>query len=142
VVLKLLQTPIEFDDFRSKEGVQHVISRPFTIVRAGLAALSTIIPAQQTSPRVIHITAERFSFTPSEIRLQTGEAIEFRIRSDDTAHGFRLIGTSLSGVVPKRGKGELRILFRPERTGRYTFECSRMCGAGHDFMRGVVLVRQ
>jgi heme/copper-type cytochrome/quinol oxidase subunit 2 len=34
------------------------------------------------------------------------------------------------------------MLFRPEHTGRYTFECSRMCGAGHDFMRGVVLVGQ
>jgi cytochrome c oxidase subunit II len=118
-----------------------VISRPFTIVRAGLAALSTIIPAQQTSPRVIHITAERFSFTPSEIRLQSGEEVEFRIRSEDTAHGFRLIGTAIGGVVPKRGKGELRLMFRPEHPGRYMFECSRMCGAGHDFMRGVVVVK-
>jgi cytochrome c oxidase subunit 2 len=90
---------------------------------------------------VIHVTAERFSFTPSEIRIGVGEEVELRVESEDTAHGFRIVGTALGGVVPKRGKGELRVPFRPTRAGRYTFECSRMCGAGHDFMRGVIVVR-
>jgi cytochrome c oxidase subunit II len=105
----------------------------FTMVGAGMLA-------QQSPPRVIHITAERFSFTPSEIRVRDGEEVELRIHSEDTAHGFRLIGTSISGTVPKRGKGELSVVFRPAHAGRYTFECSRMCGAGHDFMRGVLVV--
>ena len=26
--------------------------------------------------------------------------------------------------------------------GRYVFECSRMCGAGHGFMRGTLIVRE
>jgi cytochrome c oxidase subunit 2 len=108
---------------------------------AGLAVGSSGPAQQPGSPRVIRITAERFSFTPSEIRVQAGEEVELRIRSEDTAHGFRLIGTGLGGVVPKRGKGELKVVFRPAQTGRYTFECSRMCGAGHDFMRGVVVVK-
>ncbi len=116
--------------------------RSFALAVAGLA-LGAGLPAQpqQNGPRVVRITAERFSFTPSEIRLQTGEEVELRIRSEDTAHGFRLIGTSVGGVVPKRGKGELRVVFRPAQSGKYTFECSRMCGAGHDFMRGVVVVK-
>jgi cytochrome c oxidase subunit II len=120
-----------------------VIPRPFVLALAAVGALSINIPArqQQSGTRVVQITAERFSFTPSEIRLQTGEEVELRIRSDDTAHGFRLIGTSVGGVVPKRGKGELRVVFRPAHAGRYLFECSRMCGAGHDFMRGVVVVK-
>jgi cytochrome c oxidase subunit II len=106
------------------------------LTTAGQAA-----PRQQSSPRVIRISAERFSFTPSEIRMSEGEEVELRIASEDTAHGFRLVGTGLGGTVPKRGKGELRVPFRPTLAGRYTFECSRMCGAGHDFMRGVVIVR-
>jgi cytochrome c oxidase subunit II len=119
-----------------------MILRRFALMLAGLTALGAGIPAQQqSSPRVIRITAERFSFTPSEITLQADEEVELRIHSEDTAHGFRLIGTSVAGVVPKRGKGELRIVFRPARAGRYIFECSRMCGAGHDFMRGVVIVK-
>ena len=104
-----------------------------------------VLGRQQNSPRVIHITAERFSFTPSEIAVRLGEEVDLRIESEDTSHGFRVIdadGANIDAVVPKRGDGELRVLFRPERPGRYTFECSRMCGAGHDFMRGVLVVRE
>jgi heme/copper-type cytochrome/quinol oxidase subunit 2 len=43
--------------------------------------------------------------------------------------------------VPKRGKGDVSVVFKAERAGRYEFECFRMCGAGHDFMRGVIIVR-
>ena len=33
------------------------------------------------------------------------------------------------------------IEFTGTTPGRYTFECSRLCGAGHNFMRGVLIVR-
>jgi cytochrome c oxidase subunit 2 len=97
--------------------------------------------ARQDAPRIVEITAERFSFTPSEISLLVGEEVEFRIASEDTAHGFRIAGTPIAASIPKRGKGEIAVRFRPDRAGRYTFECSRMCGAGHHFMRGVLIVR-
>ncbi len=100
-----------------------------------------VLGRQQSSPRVVRITAERFSFSPSEITVQLGEEIDLRIESEDTSHGFRLNEANIDAVVPKRGDGELSVLFRPERAGRYAFECSRMCGAGHDFMRGVLVVR-
>jgi heme/copper-type cytochrome/quinol oxidase subunit 2 len=32
------------------------------------------------------------------------------------------------------------VTFTPEKAGRYTFECSKLCGAGHSFMRGVIIV--
>ena len=91
--------------------------------------------------RVISVRAERFAFSPSEIRLTQGETVEFRIKSDDTAHGFRIIGTDTDIVVPKRGKGEVRVVFRAATAGEFTFECNQMCGAGHDFMRGVIKVQ-
>jgi cytochrome c oxidase subunit 2 len=91
--------------------------------------------------RVIRITAERFAFSPSEIELREGEEVEFRVRSDDTSHGFRIIGSGVKVAVPKRGKGEVSVVFKAGAAGRYTFECYRMCGAGHDFMRGVIIVR-
>ena len=101
-----------------------------------------VVGRQQNSPRVVRVTAERFSFTPSEIAVQLGEEVELRIESEDTSHGFKIVDANINAVVPKRGDGELSVLFRPERPGRYTFECSRMCGAGHDFMRGVLIVRE
>jgi cytochrome c oxidase subunit II len=90
--------------------------------------------------RVVNMTAERFSFTPSEVRLKAGEAIEIRLRSEDTDHGFRILGTDLDVRIPKRGQGTASVKFRPEREGRYTFECSHVCGAGHGFMRGTIVV--
>lgn len=89
--------------------------------------------------RVVQITAERFAFTPSQVRVRAGEPIEFRLRSDDTNHGFRILGTEVNVLIPKRGKGPGTVRFTPPRPGRYTFECSKLCGAGHSFMRGTII---
>jgi cytochrome c oxidase subunit II len=91
---------------------------------------------------VIQITAERFSFTPSEIVLEPGEEVEFRLKSDDTSHGFRVVGHGVNVAIPKRGRDAITVNFKAPEPGRYTFECSRMCGAGHNFMRGVLVVRE
>jgi len=97
--------------------------------------------AQSQGPRVIEISAERFEFWPSEITVAEGEEVELRLRSDDTIHGFRIIGTGTNLAIPKRGKGFATTRFIGAVPGRYTFECNRMCGAGHNFMRGVLIVR-
>jgi cytochrome c oxidase subunit II len=96
--------------------------------------------AQGPAPRVVEVTAQRFEFWPSEIRARQDEVLELRIRSDDTMHGFRIIGAGVSVLVPKRGKGEAVASFTASRPGRYTIECSRMCGAGHNFMRATLIV--
>jgi cytochrome c oxidase subunit II len=88
--------------------------------------------------RVIDIAAERFTFTPSEIRVNAGTRLEIRLQSDDTAHGFHIVGTDVDIELPKRGRGVATVNFQPQ-AGRYTFECSRICGAGHEFMRGVII---
>ena len=99
-------------------------------------------PGQAPVRRVIEVTAERFEFWPTEITIDRGEEVEIRIKSDDTSHGFRIVGAATNVVVPKRGKGEAVTLFKADQAGRFTFECSRMCGAGHNFMRGVIVVRE
>ena len=55
-------------------------------------------------------------------------------------HGFRIVGANVNIVIPKRRQGEVVVLFDAEKVGRYRFECSRLCGAGHNFMRGEILV--
>jgi len=117
--------------------------------RALLASLVSLLitnapgaaPAQGQTPRIIEITAERFEFWPSEIRVGEGEEVELRLRSQDTLHGFRIIGAGTNVLIPKRGKGYAVARFTGSQPGRYTFECNRMCGAGHNFMRGVLVVR-
>jgi cytochrome c oxidase subunit 2 len=94
----------------------------------------------EEADRVISIVAERFTFVPSRIKLRQGEVVELRIRSLDTNHGFYLRDAGVNVIVPKRGKGDARILFRAREKGVFPFECSKACGAGHTMMRGRIVV--
>lgn len=116
---------------------------PFVACLA-LACVGITVSAQRADAppaRTVSITAERFTFTPSEISVAPGTEIEFHLTSEDTAHGFRILGQSVELTIPKRGRGEATVRFTPPGPGTYVFECSRMCGAGHSFMRGTVTVR-
>ena len=107
-------------------------------VVTGLAA-SARPEAPQAKPQVVDIDAERFSFTPSEFHVKADAPVEIRLRSDDTDHGFRILGTDINVIIPKRGKGTATVTFQPPKPGRYVFECSKVCGAGHAFMRGTLI---
>jgi cytochrome c oxidase subunit 2 len=95
--------------------------------------------ARNQSAEVIDIQVERFSFTPSEFRVKAGTPVEIRLRSEDTDHGFRILGTDINITIPKRGKGVATVTFVPPSPGKYVFECSQLCGAGHGFMRGTLI---
>lgn len=116
------------------------------LLTCGLSVLAMVAPSGQQSspesPRVIYIVAERFTFTPSTITVDQGTFVQLRISSDDTSHGFKLNGLNDANVeIPKRNRGEVRVTFEAKEPGTYLFECSRVCGAGHGFMRGTVRVR-
>ncbi len=66
---------------------------------------------------MVHVAAERFAFTPSEIVVEPGEEIELRLNSDDTAHGFRIAGTNVNIVIPKRGRQEVVTTLRVDHAG-------------------------
>ena len=117
--------------------------------RASLGWLAVVATAgalggyQDRPPdRVVHVVAERFAFTPSEITIDEGARVQLRITSEDTTHGFRLIGPGAINVeIPRRRRGDARIDLEISQPGTYVFECSRICGAGHGFMRGTLRVR-
>jgi cytochrome c oxidase subunit 2 len=124
-----------------------LMSRTFTLgsllcaVVCGLAATARpdASAARQTKAQVVEIAAERFSYTPSEFRVKADAPVEIRLSSDDTDHGFRILGTDINIIIPKRGKGSATVTFQPPKPGRYVFECSKLCGAGHAFMRGTLI---
>ena len=116
-------------------------------VRIGLALAEVAVlaphapsPAAAPERQVVEIVAERFQFTPSEIRVPVGTTLELRVRSADTQHGFRIVGRGIDVRVPKRRQGEAVVLFEAREPGSHRFECSHVCGAGHNFMRGVIVV--
>jgi plastocyanin len=104
--------------------------------------LGTASEAQAPAPKRVAVVAERYDFTPSRIRVAAGTPLEITLTSEDTMHGFRIVGTDVNVAIPKRGRGPITVQFRPEKPGRYIFECSRMCGAGHNFMRGEIIVSE
>ena len=55
--------------------------------------------------QTVDIAAERFSFTPSEVKVPVGTTLTIRLTSDDTDHGFRIVGTDVNVQIPKRSRG-------------------------------------
>ena len=112
------------------------------LVFMGVLAASTgasLAIARQEKSQVVEISVERFSFTPSQFKVKAGAPVEIRLRSEDTDHGFRIVGTDVNIQIPKRGRGVATVTFVPPQPGRYEFECSLLCGAGHSFMRGTIV---
>jgi cytochrome c oxidase subunit II len=110
-----------------------------------LLAAGSLLPGQDDSQRkpdrVVSIAAERFTFNPSKVTLKQGELVEFVLTSDDTDHGFRIPSAGIDVAIPPQGQGETRVRFIAKEKGKFAFECSRPCGAGHNLMRGTIEVK-
>lgn len=111
-----------------------------TATRAQEAPPAQAAPNQAGPEQTVEVTAERFAFQPSEITVPVGTTLKVVLKSDDTTHGFRIKGEGVNVQIPKRGRGTITATFTPAKAGKYTFECSRICGAGHGFMRGTIVV--
>ena len=109
-------------------------------VAMGVGALFVLTGSAVAQERqVVQMVAERFTFTPSRIEVPVGTTVEIHIRSEDTDHGFHLVGGG-TVIIPKRRQGEAVVVFEADEPGEYRFECSKLCGAGHNFMRGEIIV--
>jgi cytochrome c oxidase subunit 2 len=95
----------------------------------------------QDSVKVIRVSAERFAFTPGEIVVERGTTIEFHLTSDDTDHGFKIVGTDINVEIPKRRRGETVVKYVADTAGEFVIECSRPCGAGHTAMKAILKVK-
>jgi cytochrome c oxidase subunit II len=106
------------------------------------ASLEASARRAQGGEQTVDVTAERFTFTPSEIRVRAGTRLQIRLTSDDTDHGFKIPDTDIDVRIPKRNRGSTTVTFDAKTPGRYTFQCSHVCGAGHSFMRGEIVVSE
>lgn len=117
--------------------MQESRNRIVTVVVLTLLAAGGTVLAQER--RVVEMVAERFTFTPSRIVVPVGTTVEIRIRSEDTDHGFHIVG-GRNVIIPKRRQGAAVVVFEASEPGEYRFECSKLCGAGHNFMSGTIVV--
>lgn len=113
--------------------------------------------AQKTELRVIEMTARKYEFDPSEIRVKEGTPVQLRIRALDRSHGFSIElypeGAKREGAPGLRftqpeekwtiEKGETQVIeFVAERPGIYPFKCAVFCGFGHRGMKGRLVVEE
>ncbi|MCH8617602.1 cupredoxin domain-containing protein [Undibacterium sp. TS12] len=94
--------------------------------------------ASRTKPRVIPITAKKFSYEPSRIEARVGESIVLAFSALDFTHGFNLPEFNLRmDLVP--GK-VINIQLNLDKAGEYDFLCDNFCGDGHEGMSGKLIV--
>ena len=102
------------------------------------AAAAAPVPAAPAGPRVIAVTARKWSFSPSTITLTVGEPAVLEVTSLDRKHGLHIPALGLRADV-KPGE-TARLALTPESAGRFPFVCDVFCGEGHEDMTGEIVV--
>ncbi len=128
------------------------------------AALLLPISLRQNPPeprsRVIELKAKRYGYSPARIIVNRGDTVILKPTSLDVTHGFLLDGHDIEAVIKQERRAHLKyvwlddegqahtdwdkvrqIEFTVEKTGKFTFRCTRTCGNLHPFMTGELIVR-
>jgi cytochrome c oxidase subunit II len=124
------------------------------MVTAGFARAANSSQADQ-EVQVIEVSAKKYEYSPSPIRVKRGAKVQLRITSLDKTHGFKINlspdGSDKSaepGLVFssnddcfKLEKGVPTVVEFVARTaGTYSFHCCNRCGIGHGGMKGQLVV--
>lgn len=99
---------------------------------------AAIAPQTSNSVKEISMTAKKFAFDPSEIRVKQGETVRLKIKSLDVIHGFALPDFNVDQQL-EPGK-EVTVEFVADKKGTFIFMCSVLCGSGHSDMKGTLVV--
>jgi cytochrome c oxidase subunit 2 len=104
---------------------------------AALSASAPRIPAQ-TAVNEIKVTARKYEFSPSVIKVRSGDRVRLVITAVDHDHGFKLAAFQI-GRPLKKGE-QTAVEFTADQAGTFPFECSHFCGFGHKRMKGELVV--
>jgi cytochrome c oxidase subunit 2 len=118
---------------------------------------SVTLVAAQGDVKEVTVSAKKFEFSPSEIRVKAGSRVKLVITSTDREHGIE-INPIAEGADKKAAPGlkfdasitkpEFKlpkdqptpIEFEATQPGTYSFKCSVVCGMGHRNMKGKIIV--
>jgi cytochrome c oxidase subunit 2 len=91
-------------------------------------------------PERIALSAAKFQFSATEIRVRKGRPVTLVISSADFPHGFSIpdFGVRVDLIPGKT----VELTFTPDRAGGFAFLCDNFCGEGHDRMTGMVVVTE
>lgn len=96
------------------------------------------VVASDSKIKEFDITAKRFEFIPSTIKVSKGDKVKLNVKSIDGTHGFAI---SEFGINENLKPGVTKTIeFTADKTGEFTFFCSVYCGSGHSGMKGKLIV--
>lgn len=117
----------------------------------------SVAAPQDQDAQVIEMTAKKYEFSPSVVRVRAGTKLLLKITAIDREHGFKIAANpegagpaadpGLEFVWPQPHDGwrlnkgqETTVEFVARRSGSYEFNCSVVCGFGHGRMKGRLVV--
>ncbi len=125
-------------------------------------ALPEFFKQKLTTPqtKIIKVTAHKYGYTPDRIFANKGDTIIIKPTSKDVTHGFYLDGYPVEFIIKQGGiafqkyeweddDGTIQtdwdkvtqIEFVADKTGKFIFRCTQVCGNLHPFMTGELVVR-
>jgi cytochrome c oxidase subunit 2 len=87
---------------------------------------------------VIKITAKKFEYSPSSIKIKKGVPVILELTSLDRMHGFNCPKLGVRTDIEPGKVSRVRIL--AQKAGVYGFYCDVFCGSGHEDMSGKIIV--
>jgi cytochrome c oxidase subunit 2 len=132
---------------------------PFLMVVAFPVWGQNAAPASDASTsaaaQIITVTAKKYEFSPSPIRVKQGTKVQLKITATDHVHGFRIATTpeggdanAKPGLALSSGGGcnrieqgqTITVEFVAQTAGTYPFKCCVHCGWRHRSMHGELIV--
>jgi len=125
------------------------------IIVAGNSAVPAV--AAQGDVKEIVVSAKKFEFGPSEIRVKAGSRVRLIVTSTDREHSIEInpfaegadkkgapglkFDASVTKTDFKLPKGQaVQVEFTAVQAGTYSFKCDVVCGLGHRNMKGQIIV--
>lgn len=118
-------------------GLAVLTSLALTACGAKQTSIATSIPA---NAQIVQVSATDFRWTLNKATVSAKRPIDFRIVSNESAHGFSIVQTDISHTVVQ-GDKPINIVWVPPGPGRYIIRCNQFCGDGHDNMFTSITVR-
>jgi cytochrome c oxidase subunit 2 len=109
------------------------------VLAAGVTAWTAGSEEAKVKTRSFEITASRFEFEPDLIEVGQGDRVVLTLRSADVTHGIAIKAFKVEKLIPKGGE-PVSVEFVADKVGRFRFDCSEYCGAGHKGMKGQLVV--
>jgi cytochrome c oxidase subunit II len=111
--------------------------------------------AQDQTIQVVEVTAKKFEYSPSPVRVKAGTKVQLKITATDHDHGLKIAAVPDGGDSKNKPgllfsspqdcwqlkKGETTTIeFVAQAPGTYVFKCCHTCGLGHRGMKSQLVV--